>query len=322
MVDLLAVAAKEIDASEGLRAEVGRTAGTASSLVGWGRRPLAGQGWYLDVRGDAVRLVYVRRAPAQVRVAQRQGGAAPPVPSLTYVRGDRGAPEEGWMTPEQVAGMVALPDADGALLAHLLPDDGAASDTSGRDELRRLVAGCASDPIFLVGALVCEQVPATWPAPVHEGQLGPQRVAALRSAQKGYELVLAVGEATIGAGGRWGGPATDIARRIADVMLARYPTLVPRVASDALTRTIDRGALPVMPAVVTDEPWADELVVAIWAAWAFGPRATVAQGRDLVRRTLPDATGAELDRALVWQLVNLQLSARSAAPSPERLQAG
>ncbi|OWY60501.1 hypothetical protein B7486_68840, partial [cyanobacterium TDX16] len=238
-------------------------------LVGWGRRPLAGRGWYLDARGDAVRLVYVRSSPAQVRLAQLHGGSAPPVPSLTYVRGHGGDPEEGWMTPAQVAGMVALPDADGALLAHLLHHRATAATTSGREELRRLVAGCASDPIFLVGALVCEQVPAAWPAPVHEGQLGPQRVAALRSAQTGYELVLAVGDVAIGAGSRWGGPATSIARRIADVMLARYPALVPRVASDALTRTIDRGALPVMPSVTTGEPWADELVVAIWAAWAF-----------------------------------------------------
>ena len=302
------MAEPDIDESIRSRAMVGLAPATLVPLVGWGRRPLGAPGWYLDGRGS-LQVVQVEHSPAQARLARLHGGGAAPVRVRSYVRGHDGTARSQWMALEAVAELIAVPDGDGRLLAELMRED--PRPILVRPDLVRLTAGCSSDPVFLVGSIACEPIPPRWPAPVHHGQLGPRRVAALRMAQSGYELVVRVASSLVDQPGRWGGPTVDVARRVAKVMLARYPDLIPRVVTDALTRTIDRGALPVAPALTSGEPEVDRLLHRLWAAWAFGPRATVAEGRDLVRTSSRGLTPAQVDELLVGSLVALQLAARA-----------
>lgn len=300
----------DIDLSPSSRAKVGLTPGTVGSLVGWGLRQGGAQGWYIDGRSDDALVMYVMSPSTPARVAMARGGTGSLVPTLSYRRGHDGQPHHSWLDPTGIAELVAIPDADARFLVRMLhadPDLAALGDPDDGE------GWSASDPIFLVGAIVCGSAIETWPAPVHEGRLSPSRVAALRSAQRAYDLVLEVAGRLIGSSGPWGQGVVPVARRVADVMVARYPDLIPRVATDALTRTIDRGDLPMMPALESGAAWADDLLTTIWAAWAFGPRATVGAGRELVRRSQPDLGTEATDRLLVGIVVALQLASRGAS---------
>jgi hypothetical protein len=322
LADPEGMAAADIDESISARAMVGLSPATVVPLVGWGRRALGVPGWYLDGRGP-LRVVHVEHCEAQARQALLRGGAAAPVRVWSYERGHVGSPRLRWMALEAVAALIAVPDGDGRLLAELIRKDHRRSLV--RPDLAELTTQCSSDPVFLVGSITCEPPPPResvarrGPAPVHQGPRGPRRVAALRMAQGGHELVVEVAASLVDQPGRWGGPPIGIARRVARVMLARYPDLIPRVVSDALTRTIDRGSLPVAPVLASGEQDVDLLLRRLWAAWTFGPRATVDDGRDLVRACSHDLPAAQVDELLVASLVALQLAARAGHARPPQL---
>jgi hypothetical protein len=310
------MAVADIDESLSARAMVGLSPATVVPLVGWGRRALGVPGWYLDGRGP-LRVVHVERCEAQARQALLHGGAAAPVRVRSFERGHDGSPRLWWMPLEAVAALIAVPDGDGRLLTALIGEDPRRS-LVGAD-LAALTTRCSSDPVFLVGSITCEPVASPGRAPVHQGPRGLRRVAALRRAQGGYELVVEVASSLVDQPGRWGGPTVGIARRVARVMLARYPDLIPRVVADALTRTIDRGSLPVAPALSSGARDVDVLLLRLWAAWTFGPRATVDEGRDLVRSCLHDPPAAHVDELLVASLVALQLAASAGHVRPPQV---
>jgi hypothetical protein len=305
VADHTGVPAPSIDTSAPSRAKVGLAPGTAPPLVGWGLRASGGPGWYVDPSGPGTSVINVLSTEAQARVAQLHKGRTL-VPVVTYHRGHRGAPERGWISPDHVAQLVAVPDADARFLVYALQRD---PDLSRRGPALPLVRGSESDPLFLMAALVCESTPELLVAPVHEGQLGPRRLAVLRTAKAGYDQVLAAAALLVDAPGRWGGTLADVSRRAADVLLARYPELTPRLASDALTRSIDARSSPVMPDV---GPLAEQhapILSSLWRRWAFGPRSSVEEGRHLVRTGHPEVPEHEVDRRLVWLVVALQLAA-------------
>lgn len=341
LADLTLVALPDplIDTSPSARAKVGLTPATSRSLVGWGLRSRVGRGWYLDVPTDG--------APVVVRVLEGthhpSGQACPPPPdaelsAVFFHRRGGGEPRAGHVVAADLASLVAIPDADGEFLAHrfggidgpgptrealgTLPEPGDLGQGSRRSvaprSLRRGDDEHGSDPIFLVGAFVCDPAPDPSHTPVHEGQLGPHRVAALRTAREGYDLVLDVAGLLVDAPGPWGAPVAEVARRAADVLQARYPRLVAEVATAALSQTLDEADVPVMPLVGSGDATHDRLLASVWAAWAFGPRATAGRGRELVRAAWPVRSAAEVDRLLVHLLVTLHLGtvARQHASGP------
>lgn len=318
-----------IDTTPNARAKVGLTPGTERSLVGWGLRVRGGRGWYVDgIDRDHDPLV-LQVFDARGAVVPRPPADRADVAAMAFHCDRREPPHPIRVPMRRLSRLVAIPDHDGRFLAAQLARASATPREHDHPTFRRrpevAAAGAAprSDPLFLVGAFVCRPAPDPGRAPVHEGSFGPARLEATRVAQEGYDLVAATALGLVGQGYPWGGTAAQVGARVADVLVARYPGAIAKVATAALARAVDATGSMVMP----DPGWDDEgearLAARLWAAWAFGPRATVGRGREIVRAARARASVEEVDRTLTRVLCALHLATlRAAAPTLAALPVG